>query len=146
MRIDGVWGKFEAPYVRALFISPKLDIRKNINFLIDSGASRTSILDNDAALLGIDHNLLEKYKGGTTGIGGVVDTYIIRDAVLMFKTTTGLHSEKLEVFVIKHTPRDKGEEERIKSIPSLLGRDLINRYSLILNRRKGIVTITDENE
>lgn len=146
MKIRGVWGEFDAPYVRALFICPKLNIREHIEFLIDSGASRTTILDNDAIRLGINLDQLERSKQGTTGIGGVVDTYVIRQAALIFRTSTGIHEESFDsLFILKHTPRSRREEESIKRIPSLLGRNFINRYSLLLNKKKDIVVIRDED-
>lgn len=145
MKIKGVWEKFDAPYVRALFICSELNFREHIEFLIDSGASRTTILDNDAIRLGINYDRLERYKEGTTGIGGVVDTYIIPQATIIFRTSTGIHEESFDmVFTLKHKPRNEREEERIKRIPSLLGRDFLNKYSLFLNRKKALVIISDE--
>lgn len=38
--------------------------------------------------------------------------------------------------------RNKREEQRIKRIPSLLGRDFINKYSLFLNKKKDVVLIS----
>jgi len=147
MKIKGVWGEFDAPYVRALFICPKLNIREHIEFLIDSGASRTTILDNDAVRLGINLDQLEMSKEGTTGIGGVVDTYFIHQATLIFRTLTGIHEESFDrLFILKHKPRSRKEEERIKRIPSLLGRDFINRYRLLLDKKKDLVVIGDEDE
>jgi len=49
------------------------------------------------------------------------------------------------LFILRHKPRSKREEERIKRISSLLGRDFLNRYSLLLNRKKDIVVIRDED-
>lgn len=146
MKIKGVWGEFDAPYVRALFICSELNLREHIEFLIDSGASRTTIMDNDAVMLGIDPEQLEKSTEGTTGIGGVVDTYIIPMVTLIFRTSTGIHEEVFDrIFTLKHNPRNKREEQRIKRIPSLLGRDFINKYSLFLNKKKDVVLISDED-
>lgn len=145
MNIKGVWGEFDAPYLRALFICPELNLREYIEFLIDSGASRTTIMDNDAVRMGIDHDQLEKSVEGTIGIGGVVDTYIIPMVTLIFRTSTGIHEEGFDrVFTLKHKPRNKREEKRIRRIPSLLGRDFINKYSLFLNKKKGVVIISNE--
>lgn len=145
MKIKGIWGRFDAPYVRALLICPGLNLREHIEFFIDSGASRTTILDNDAIRLGINLEQLERSKVGTTGIGGVVDTYLIHQATLIFRTSTGIHEESFDrLFILKHKSRSKREEERIKRIPSLLGRDFINRYSLLLNKKGDIVVISDE--
>lgn len=126
MRIKGSWGEFEAPYVIAFLISDDLNIRKPVEFLIDTGASRTTILDSDAIRLGIDYSKLQRFKQGTVGIGGVVDTYILPNARLVFPIPDGVH------------------EERIKKIPSLLGRDFLNRYTLALDRKRGSVSITDQ--
>ena len=146
MKIKGVWGEFDAPYVRALFICEGLNLKEHIEFLIDSGASRTTILDNDAIMLGIDHDHLEKSVEGTIGIGGVVDTYIIPKVTLIFRTSTGIHEEVFDkLFTLKHKPRDTREEGRIKRIPSLLGRDFLNKHSLFLNKKKDVVIISDEN-
>jgi len=147
MKIKGVWGEFDAPYVRVLFICPELNLKEYVEFLIDSGASKTTIMDNDTIRLGVDYDRLEKSKEGTTGIGGVVDTYIIPKAALIFKISTGIHEENFDrVFALKHKPRNEKEEDRIKRIPSLLGRDFLNKYSLFLNRKKDVVTISDEDD
>jgi hypothetical protein len=44
-----------------------------------------------------------------------------------------------EIFVLKHKIRD----ERIKRIPSLLGRDILNKYQLFLDKKSNKVIITD---
>jgi hypothetical protein len=129
-----------AAYVIATFLSKELNIHSPVRFLIDTGASRTIISDMDAIKLGIDHSLLQRFKAGTAGIGGVVDTYFIQNVKLIFKTQEGAHVEKMEeIFVLKHKIRD----ERIKRIPSLLRRDILNRYQLLLDRRSNKVIITD---
>lgn len=145
MIIKGTWGEFEAPYLIALFICDEQSIKKPIEFLIDTGASKTTILDNDAIRLNIDYSKLKRLEEGTTGIGGTVDAYIIPNVRLMFRIREGVHKEKFEqIFVIKHIIKDKEMEERIRKIPSLLGRDFLNKYTLALNRKKKSVVITDE--
>lgn len=141
MEIRGFFRKEDnAPYVIATLLSIELDIHSPVRFLIDTGASRTIISDMDAIKLGIDYSLLPRFKLGTAGIGGVVDTYFIQNAKLIFRTQKGAHTEKMdEIFVLKHKKRD----ERIKRIPSLLGRDILNKYQLLLNRKNNKVIITD---
>ncbi len=57
----------------------------------------------------------------------------------------GIHEEELkEIFVVEHTIRDKEMEARIKKIPSLLGRDFLNKYTLVLDKKRESVIITDE--
>lgn len=145
MRILGAWGPFESPYVRALLICNRFDIRGVVNFLIDSGASRTSLLDNDAEKLAIEHEKLERFTPGTTGVGGIVDTYILPDVKLVFRTTEGFHEEHLkQLFVLRHEIREPEVAERIKKFPSLLGRDILNKYRTVLDRTRNLLVITDE--
>jgi len=147
MRIVGGWSA-DVPFLVAFLTYERLNIKKRIVFLIDSGASKTTILDGDAIRLGIDYSRLQRHKEGTTGIGGTVDTYIIPDVKLFFKSSEGsIHEEKLkEIFVLKHNlERMKKEEtERIKMLPSVLGRDVINRFKLVLCKDDDIALLTDE--
>jgi len=71
LRIKGFikGGKFGPAYVIATIIIKDLDIKSPIELLLDTGATRTTILDRDAIRLGIDHSKLEKHKEGTLGIG-----------------------------------------------------------------------------
>jgi hypothetical protein len=117
----------------------KLGIRKTIEFLLDTGASRTTILDNDAIRLGIDYGKLKRFKPGTLGIGGMVETFILPNVKILFRTENGFHEEKLEeVFVLRHKVK---EIERIRKLPSLLGRDVINKYVILLERVGEVVLI-----
>ncbi len=96
--------------------------------------------------LGIDYRRLRRLAEGTTGIGGVVDTYILPNIGLYFRTSEGrLHEERMpEIYVLRHVPSDAAAEERIRRLPSLLGRDFVNRYKLITDRENNLVFLTDE--
>jgi len=145
MRILGVWTSFGAPYVHALLICERFDVRGTANFLIDSGASRISLLDSDAEKLAIDYEKLERFSPGATGIGGIVDAFILPDVKLIFRTVEGFHEEHLaQLFVLKHEASDPESAERIMRLPSLLGRDVLNKYGVVLDRRTHTAVITDE--
>lgn len=141
MRIVGRWGAFDAPYVNALLICEPFNIRRPIEFLIDTGASRTTLSDTDATRLGIQYQKLARLREGTTGIGGVVATSVLPRVKLIFKTVQDTHIEELpQIFVLRH----KKVDENIKRIPSLLGRDILNKFTLLLNKERGLVVLTDE--
>lgn len=146
MKIHGFFGKapLEAAYIVALFRSKPLAIERRMVFLIDTGALRTTISDRDAIRLGIDYSKLEKHPEGTLGIGGVVETYIAKDVELVFITQDGTqHVEKLEtIYILRH----KRVNNRIKRIPSILGRDILNKYLLIFDKRHGKVTMSNETK
>jgi hypothetical protein len=132
----------EAAYVASILQSETLHIYATIEFLVDTGATRTTISDKDAIRLGIDYDLLEKLGEGMLGIGGTVDTFILKDIKLIFhKEDKKTHEETLErICVLKHPQLN----ERILRIPSILGRDILNKHSLIYDKRKEKAYITDE--
>jgi hypothetical protein len=77
------------------------------------------------------------------GIGGAVDTYAMKNVKLTFRRENGKsHVENMErIYVLKHTVLD----ERIMRIPSILGRDILNKYAFVYNKRHETAYITDEN-
>jgi len=123
--------KNSAGFINAQFISEKVGIDATIEFLVDTGASRTTLLDKDAIYLGINYGKLRKSEQDMSGIGGSVETYVINDSILLF----GEHSIKTPVFVLKHPLEEMNREERIKifRFPSILGRDVINKFRLIFD-------------
>lgn len=62
---------------------------------------------------------------------------------LFFRRENGeSHVESFDrIYVLKHTVRD----ERIMRIPSILGRDMLNKYALAYDKRNEASYITDEN-
>ena len=114
-----------------------------LEFLIDTGATKTTISDKDAIRLGIDYDALEKPDKGMLGIGGPVDTYILKEAKLALHKKDGqTHVENLEsLCFLRHFELT----ERILRIPSILGRDVLNKYALIYDRRQDNVYMTDES-
>ena len=135
-------GIFEAAYVVAVLECEALRIRDIIEFLVDTGASRTTICDKDVIRLGIDFSKLEKLSEGMLGIGGLVDTYVLKDVKLTFRRENGeSHAESFDrIYVLKHAVRD----ERIMRIPSILGRDMLNKHALIYDKRNKVAYLTDE--
>jgi len=136
-------GIFEAAYVVAVLESATLSIRETLEFLVDTGASRTTICDKDAIRLGIDFGRLERLSEGMLGIGGFVDTYVLRDVKLTFRREDeDIHVENFDrIYVLKHAVLD----ERILRIPSILGRDMLNKHALAYDKKHEMAYITDEN-
>lgn len=135
-------GIFEAAYVVAILESKVHRINETVEFLVDTGASRTTVCDKDALRLGIDFRKLERLSEGMLGIGGLVDTYAMKNVKLAFRRENGKsHIENMErIYVLKHAIPG----ERIMRIPSILGRDILNKYAFIYDRRHETAHITDE--
>jgi len=135
-------GAPEAAYVYAVLDSKPLHIYASIEFMLDTGAVKTIVSDRDANKLGVDYKMLEKLDCGMLGIGGTVDTYVLKDAKLIFNSADNkAHTEQLDsLCFLKHSEMN----EKIVRIPSVLGRDILNKYLLKYDKRQGKVYLTDE--
>ena len=89
----------------------------------------------------IDYEKLRRVKP-SLGIGGTVQTFAIDGAELIFVTDDGdrVAARFESIFVMKHGRGDGA----VMRIPSILGRDFLNRYSLVYSYKTGGVKITDE--
>lgn len=144
MRLNGYFreGPLEAAYITVLISLPEFQLKQTVDLLIDTGATKTTILDKDAISLGLSYNKLTKSKQRLLGVGGSVETHIAKNAELYFRAEDGSeHKEELsELLVAKHGAPDAN----IMRIPSVLGRDILNKYRLIFDRSRGQVALTNE--
>jgi len=76
------------------------------------------------------------------GIGGVVNAYILRDVKLVFRREDEKsHVENFErIYILKHAILD----EKILRLPSILGRDMLNKYSFVYDKKHERTFMTDE--
>jgi len=129
-------GKYTEAYVPAIVVCDKMSFVAVMRFLVDTGASRTSISEGDAVRYGIDYSKLE--KGSTAlGIGGTADAYNMCGCLLAFKKEgeAGFHRIRMKtISVLKHSTRNADVRRRLRVLPSLLGRDVLDKFELI--RRK----------
>jgi len=61
VRIRGFF-KGDIGFINARLVSEKVGIDETVEFLIDTGASKTTLLDRDAIRLHIDYNRLTKLE------------------------------------------------------------------------------------
>jgi hypothetical protein len=111
--------------------------------LADTGASRTTLLDRDVSRLGIPPAALEPASLPMIGVGGSVRSFVLRDVKLTFVSDEGETVLQQDVWVAQHDLDRLPAEEvaRILRIPSVMGRDLINRFRLICDYRSGTMQL-----
>ena len=132
----------EGAYVTAVLESKSLHLYASVEFLIDTGATKTTISEKDIIRLGVDYEALERLSKGMLGIGGAVDTYLLKDANLIFRQENKKnHVEQLSLCFLKHSEVN----ERILRIPSIIGRDILNKYTIIYSKKQGKAYLTDES-
>ena len=109
--------------------------------LVDTGASRTTILDRDVKLLGILAEALEPALLPIVGIGGSVRSFLIRNAEIALASEEGDVVLRQDLWVVQHDLGQLPPEEvsRILRLPSVMGHDLTNRFHFTCDYQTGIV-------
>lgn len=145
MAIEGFFrsnrGATPAPYVTAFIYFPRLDINHWVRFLIDTGADRTCLHFRDVNRLNIDQRRLRRNTLiPAQGIGGIL-TYYQEPAWLMFAENTGERIFcELDIRIPQYTA-----EPVMQGIPSLLGRDFLNRCAIHLDSALNLVQLEPRN-
>jgi len=136
-------GRFigDAPYFAAHIRAAQFE--GMVWLLADTGASRTTLLDRDVGRLGIPSTSLEPALLPMVGIGGSVRSFLLCDAELTFASDEGEMVLQQDVWVVQHDLVRLPPEEvaRILRLPSVMGRDLINRFHLSCDYRTGTVQL-----
>ena len=132
MNIEGNIREAGLGFVSAFFILEKLGIEQLISFLVDTGASRTTISDTDAEIINIEYSSLKKSPKPLVGIGGNCDAYIISNCYLFFKLGNSAHIEYLDYALVSKCPKRPIEQ-------SLLGMDILSRYKIYFLGKKIIL-------
>ena len=133
MRIYGGRGRGKLGFINVFLLCENPKISDPVRFYVDTGASRTTISDRDAARLGIDYAELEESSTPSFGIGSKrVKTYHLRSVLLVFRVVGGgFYIERVSVIsVLKHEPQTEEEREIVDQIPSLLGADVLQKYNI----------------
>lgn len=143
MKIEGYLHRDKSPYLDVLVTLDKDGVKRKISFLIDTGSPRTILSERDALKLGLDFERLNRLDEELLGLGGFSETFSLSDVTLLFASGGGGHSERLTQ-VIVHRESELPEEIK-KQIPSLLGRDMIGRFVLVLDEGQEMVYMTDEH-
>jgi hypothetical protein len=122
-----------APAVQAFYYIPRIHRSEWVDFMIDTGASATCL--NGIYALG-----LEQYKRtGTvpksTGISGSC-YYFYEDALLIFMDTRGHQVAESIKPGIQCIPTTNQKDPDWLHCPCLLGRDIINKYTLTYDVQK----------
>ncbi len=139
--IRGYFGGYpgrKRPFILARLAIPALTVAGKVHFLIDTGADSTVLAPRDAGLLNLD---LSRLPPGpvSTGVGGQTPTAstpatLTLDA-LPFTTTLRILA-----------PTNSQQRQALRTIPSLLGRDLLAHFALILEERTDRVLLLSPSE
>src|SRR5277367_5195431 len=122
-----------APYLEAHIFFPSLGLRGLISFLVDTGADSTVLMPPDSGKLGVDFSSLIT-QTTCDGIGGSARCFSEK-AMLSFADNRYVYSYIIAVDLLV-------PDRHNRRMPSLLGRDLMNRWRSVFDPSKQLVTFT----
>jgi len=124
-RFDDTSGR---PYIEGRLILPNLNICGDISFLVDTGSDVTRLHPIDGIRLHIDYDQLSG-DAESVGTSGVSHDFI-EPAVVVFS------EPKRFLYVYNITLRIAPYDIEILDLPSLLGRNILDRWRMTYNPPK----------
>ena len=127
--IDGRFDDWGRPILRARLLIPRFDISRLVNFLADTGAVNTCLHPNDGRHIQIPFDELRD-PHSAIGIGGSQPYY--REPALVILTDSGGECKFLITLSIARPqlPTPSNPRPVVNLLPSLLGRDVLNRLRI----------------
>lgn len=116
-------GRFDRgrPYLECRIVIPRLHTSQRIMLLLDTGADASCLHPADAIRAGVPFNDLRN-RARYSGIGGS-SPYFREQALLLFDDEEQTHIYQLNLLIAE-------PNESNGTLPSLLGRDVINRWRI----------------
>lgn len=122
-----LWGEFAAgtgrPYIRARLWVPRFNLQRIVRFCVDTGTTYTMLMPRDAFAIGIDYTLLDDVIDVATA-GGAASVFL-EPVELLFTDADGPTAYSYRVMLAIAPP-----STATAAVPSLLGRDVINRWRI----------------
>ena len=132
-RFDDVSGR---PYLEARVTIPSLECDSYVQFVFDTGADSTTLMPQDGTRLQINYDRLS-FDGTASGVGGIVNRSVV-DASILFYSDQALYGYRINLVICE--PHDD-----LMALPSLLGRNVIDRWRVIYDRPNSILSAEDVN-
>ena len=137
MLLKGRYGDTtKRPYTEGRVWLTTLGCWGDISFLIDTGADRTTIMPADGIKLGIEYENLENPQS-TLGIGQ--GTCHPEKSVVIFANSETACCYVMDVLILE--PFELEGFDGPPPLPSLLGRDILNRWDMRISPRTNELTI-----
>lgn len=123
------------PTLTATVSIPETNTHGSVDFLVDTGATTTLIHPNDAERLAIDFGKL-KNEDNSFGVGGRSKVFQEK-AELIFHDEDGQTTQSYQLEISIAEP-----SEHNNNFPSLLGRDILNRMTMVYDPRNNTLNFT----
>jgi hypothetical protein len=118
------------PFLEGRLIIPRLSLTSDLSFILDTGADITYLMPGDAAVMSIDYRQLI-VRAPALGVGGPALDYI-EPAVAIFEDRRALYVYDIQLRIA--APRAE-----LMSVPSLLGRNILDRWNIAYRPTSGLL-------
>jgi hypothetical protein len=143
MKIRGFFGPHGAPMVAARLSRNDGREPVTVRFVLDTGAYRSLLSLREIHRLGVSVHELRRSVGTAIVFGGRAQFYSLKDVTITFDTDRGERHEHLAEVLTAIGPAT-GEHRKRPAVLSLLGRDFLDRFAIFIDKRVGVVLLTDE--
>ena len=116
------------PYLEGRPILPRLNIRGDISFLVDTGADTSLLVPVDGMRLNIDYGQLSG-DAERVGIGGLSHNFVEPAGVVFSEPKRFLHAYYINLRIAPY-------DVEIIDLPSLLGRNILDRWRMTYDPQK----------
>jgi hypothetical protein len=132
------------PKINVLFEIPKYKIAAVVDFLVDTGATRSILMEKHTIQMNLDCSKLPDCRQDSIGFGGTFKTRMINCPV---RLTFGVDDKKLTIaydngFLVGVIPPSINYVERerlLRYTPSVLGMDILEKFKLYLDKKRVIL-------
>ena len=133
-----IFGYFDKgrPYIEARLTIPTLECDRHIPLVFDTGADSTILMPQEGTRFQINYERL-RFDGTASGMGGVVNHSVV-DASISFWSDLAVYNYRINLLVCP-------PEENLMAIPSLLGRDVINKWRVTYDGPNSVLSAEDVN-
>jgi hypothetical protein len=111
-----------------------LALQGDISFLVDTGADKTLLMPLNSLTLGVDFSKLTGEEP-SVGIGGASHNFTKPALLLFVEHRKFLHLYRIDLLIAPPSPE-------IMDVPSLLGRDVIDRWRMVYNPSRKWLSFT----
>lgn len=116
------------PYIEGRLIVPRLNLRSDVSFIVDTGADNSLLMPLDGMRMGIDYAGLSG-DAESVGIGGISRNFVEPAIIVFSEPRHNLFVYMIQLQICSPFPD-------ILNIPSLLGRDILDRWRMTYNPSK----------
>ena len=122
------------PYIEGRVILPRLGLGAGVTFLIDTGADTSILNPADARELGVDFGHLSN-RSEAVGTAGVAVSYVEPASIVFTDPGRRIYVYQIDLDIADPVAGVEG-------LPSLLGRDVVDRMRMVYEPAKGTLTMT----